>query len=133
MTSLKKHSFGEPEHKTKNVAVLGAGLMGAGIAQVSAEKGYRVLLKDKFDEGLAKGEAYINGNWDKKLKRKKMTMHKHNQNTANVVGLSDNTESWKEHFGKADMVIEAVFEDIDLKHKVIKEIEEVIPEVRGRS
>ena len=102
--------------------------MGAGIAQISAEKGYRVLLKDKFDEGLAKGEAYINGNWDKKLKRKRMTKHKHNQNTANVVGLSDNTESWKDHFGKADMVIEAVFEDINLKHKVVKEIEEVTPD-----
>mmetsp|Transcript_917 Transcript_917/g.1992 ORF Transcript_917/g.1992 Transcript_917/m.1992 type:complete len:780 (+) Transcript_917:38-2377(+) len=128
MTALKKHSFGEPEHKVKSVAVLGAGLMGAGIAQISAEKGYRVLLKDKFDEGLAKGEAYINGNWDKKLKRKRMTKHKHNQNTASVVGLSDNTESWKDHFGKADMVIEAVFEDINLKHKVVKEIEEVTPD-----
>ena len=51
-------------------------------------------------------------------------MHKHNQNTANLVGLSDNTESWKAHFGKADMVIEAVFEDIDLKHKVVKEVRE---------
>lgn len=50
MTSLKKHSFGEPKHETKNIAVLGAGLMGAGIAQISAEKGYRVLLKDKEDE-----------------------------------------------------------------------------------
>ena len=70
MTSLKKHSFGEPARPTKNIAVLGAGLMGAGIAQISAEKGYRVLLKDKTDEGIANGEKYINGNWDKKLKRK---------------------------------------------------------------
>jgi len=128
MTSLKKHKFGEPSRATKNVAVLGAGLMGAGIAQISAEKGYRVLLKDKTDEGIANGEKYINGNWDKKLKRKRMTMHKHNQNTANVVPLSDNSPSWKQHLGQADLVIEAVFEDIDLKHRVIKEMEEVLPE-----
>mmetsp|Transcript_26711 Transcript_26711/g.50621 ORF Transcript_26711/g.50621 Transcript_26711/m.50621 type:complete len:784 (-) Transcript_26711:46-2397(-) len=128
MTALKKHSFGEPKNETKNVAVLGAGLMGAGIAQISAEKGYRVLLKDKTEDGLAKGEQYINGNWDKKLKRKTMTMHKHNQNTANIVPLSDNTESWKQHFSQADLVIEAVFEDIDLKHRVVKEIEDVTPD-----
>ncbi|GMH77125.1 hypothetical protein TrRE_jg4454 [Triparma retinervis] len=128
MTSLKKHSFGEPARPTKNIAVLGAGLMGAGIAQISAEKGYRVLLKDKTDEGIANGEKYINGNWDKKLKRKRMTMHKHNQNTANIVPLSDNSPSWKQHLGQADLVIEAVFEDINLKHSVIKEMEEVLPE-----
>jgi len=94
MTALKKHEFGEPTTKVKNVAVLGAGLMGAGIAQVSAEKGYRVLLKDKDDAGIARGESYVEGNWGKKLKRKKITMHKYNQNTANIVPLTDESESW---------------------------------------
>jgi enoyl-CoA hydratase/long-chain 3-hydroxyacyl-CoA dehydrogenase len=55
-------------------------------------------------------------------------MHKHNQNTANIVPLSDNSPSWKQHLGQADLVIEAVFEDINLKHSVIKEMEEVLPE-----
>ncbi|GMI59347.1 hypothetical protein ScalyP_jg6636 [Parmales sp. scaly parma] len=126
MTALKKHEFGEPTTKVKNVAVLGAGLMGAGIAQVSAEKGYRVLLKDKDDAGIARGESYVEGNWGKKLKRKKITMHKYNQNTANIVPLTDESESWHKHFKSADMVIEAVFEDLSLKHRVIKEMEEVI-------
>ena len=47
MTQMKKHAFGDNAVKVKTVAVMGAGLMGAGIAQVSAEKGYSVLLKDK--------------------------------------------------------------------------------------
>ena len=127
MTALKKHSFGSPTNPTNTIAVLGAGLMGAGIAQISAEKGYKVLLKDREAESCAKGEAYMHGNWDKKLKRKKISMHKHNQSAANVFPLSDSSPSWKAHFGKADMVIEAVFEDIDLKHKVLKDMEEVIP------
>lgn len=51
MNALKKNRFGEPARPVKTVAVLGAGLMGAGIAQVSAEKGLRVLLKVNFDVG----------------------------------------------------------------------------------
>ena len=44
---------------------------------------------------------------------------------ANIVPLTDEVESWPKHFQSADMVIEAVFEDIDLKHRVVKEIEAV--------
>jgi 3-hydroxyacyl-CoA dehydrogenase, NAD binding domain len=46
-TALKKSPFGAPARRVEMVAVLGAGLMGAGIAQVTAEKGYKVLLKDR--------------------------------------------------------------------------------------
>lgn len=67
MTAVKKNRFGKPAHKIKTVSVMGAGLMGAGIAQVSAEKGYKVLLKDRDMEGVGRGEAYIGGNWEKKV------------------------------------------------------------------
>ena len=49
-------------------------------------------------------------NWDKKLKRKRMTKFKHNLATSNVTGLTDDNPSWKKHFGQADLIIEAVFE-----------------------
>ena len=107
---------------------MGAGLMGAGIAQVSAEKGYKVLLKDRDEAGVSRGEAYIGGNWDKKAQRKRMSMHQKCVAEANVVGLTDDDKMWGKHFQKADMVIEAVFEDLSLKHKVIAQVEEHIPE-----
>jgi predicted NAD/FAD-dependent oxidoreductase len=53
MNAVKKNRFGKPAHEVKTIAVLGAGLMGAGIAQVSAEKGYTVLLKDRDAKSLA--------------------------------------------------------------------------------
>lgn len=56
MTAVKKHNFGIPKHDISNIGVLGAGLMGAGIAQVSVDNGkYRVLLKDKDAKGVSRG------------------------------------------------------------------------------
>ena len=127
-TAVKKHSYGLPKHPVKNVAVLGAGLMGAGIAQVSVDNGkYRVLLKDKDAAGVARGEKTINDALMGKLKKKKMTNYEYCDTTSRLVLLHDNTESWKRHFAQADLVIEAVFEEIGVKHRVLKEMEEVLP------
>ena len=60
ITAAKKNPYPSTA-KPSSVAVLGAGLMGAGIAQVSAEKGLSVALKDVSPEGLAKGVAYVAG------------------------------------------------------------------------
>lgn len=128
MTQLKKHAYGEVVHPIRKVAVLGSGLMGSGIAQVTAEKGYDVLLKDRDDTSVARGLSYINENWGKKLKRKKMTKFEFNINSSNIVPLTDDSESWKKHFGRADMVVEAVFEDIELKRKIVAQMEELTPD-----
>jgi enoyl-CoA hydratase/long-chain 3-hydroxyacyl-CoA dehydrogenase len=128
MTQLKKHTYGDVVHPIHKVAVLGSGLMGSGIAQVTAEKGYEVLLKDRDDASVARGLSYIDENWGKKLKRKKMSKFEFNINSSNIVPLTDDTESWKKHFGRADLVIEAVFEDIELKRKIVAQMEELTPD-----
>jgi enoyl-CoA hydratase/long-chain 3-hydroxyacyl-CoA dehydrogenase len=125
MTQMKKHSFGEPAHKVKTVAVMGAGLMGAGIAQVSAEKGYSVLLKDKDNAGVSRGLSYMQGNWGKKKSKKHMTEYQYNVNNSNVTPLTDDSAAWKKHFSHADLIIEAVFEDLSLKKRIIKDMEAV--------
>jgi enoyl-CoA hydratase/long-chain 3-hydroxyacyl-CoA dehydrogenase len=129
MTQMKKHNFGKDASIPVNtVAVMGAGLMGAGIAQVTAEKGIQVLLKDRNDEAVDRGQSYMKDNWDKKLKRKRMTKFKHNLATSNVTGLTDDSPAWEKHFGQTDMVIEAVFEDLNLKKKIVATVESVTPD-----
>lgn len=130
MTSLKKLDAGETgrPRPVRKVAVLGAGLMGAGIAQVTAEKGYEVLLKDRDEAGVSKGEAYVQGNWEKKLKRRRMSQYQFNMNRSNITPLTDGTSSWHRHFSQADMVIEAVFEDLSLKRKIVAQMEDLTPE-----
>lgn len=125
MTKMKKHSYGDVSHPIDRVAVLGGGLMGSGIAQVTAEKGYEVLLKDRDDASVARGLSYIEGNWNKKEKRKRMTKFQHNINSSRIVPLTEKMDAWKKHFGRADLIIEAVFEDIDLKRKIVAQCEEL--------
>jgi enoyl-CoA hydratase/long-chain 3-hydroxyacyl-CoA dehydrogenase len=56
-----------------------------------------------------------------------MTKYAYDTTTSRVVGLTDESANWGKQFGKADMVIEAVFEDLSLKHKVIQQLEEHLP------
>jgi len=125
---LKSSKYGEPQIKAKKIGVLGAGLMGAGIAQITAEKGYSVYLKDRDLAGVSRGEKYIQDNLEAKLKKKRMSKFDYDTVTSRVFPLSDDSSSWSKHFNKVDLVIEAVFEDIGLKHKVIKQVEEFLPE-----
>ena len=143
-TESKKNSYGKPAHAVKTVGVLGAGLMGAGIAQVSAEAGLNVVLKDTTSAGLGRGEAQIAKNLDAKVKRRRMTQSVRNQTLSRVTGLCDelspasgiaasghdehSAAATAAHFRNVDVMIEAVFEDLDVKHKVIKAVEPLLPE-----
>uniref|UniRef100_A0AAV1UYG9 Trifunctional enzyme subunit alpha, mitochondrial n=1 Tax=Peronospora matthiolae TaxID=2874970 RepID=A0AAV1UYG9_9STRA len=125
-TALKKNRYGKPVKPVEKMAVIGAGLMGAGIAQVSAAKGVRVLLKDRDAVAAAKGEDYVRSNLEQKVKRKRMSTYDRDAVMANVVPLSDEDEVWKTHIKKADLAIEAVFEDLTLKHKVLSDLEKYV-------
>lgn len=122
-TECKKNRFGKPTREYGNLAVLGAGLMGAGIVQVSLQKGYNVIMKDSFEEGLSKGYQQIYSGLNGRVRKKAMTSFERDRTLANLSPQLDYSG-----FGGVSMVIEAVFEDLTLKHKVLKEVEEVVPE-----
>lgn len=121
-TECKKNRFGNPPKAPKTIGVLGAGLMGAGIVQVSIDKGYKVILKDTNDAGLGRGIGQIQKGLETGIKRRRITPIERDQILSNL----ETTLNY-DAFRKADIVIEAVFENIDIKHKVIKEIEAVAP------
>ncbi len=120
-TSLKKNRFGKPRVEVKTVAVLGAGLMGSGIAEVSVTKDLRVLLKDVSVESLARGRKAIWADFDKRVKSRAMTAFDRDRVLSGVVPKLD-----YKGFDKVEIVIEAVFEDLAIKHQVLKEVEEAI-------
>jgi enoyl-CoA hydratase/long-chain 3-hydroxyacyl-CoA dehydrogenase len=129
-TAAKKNEYGKPEKgkEVNTVAVIGAGLMGAGIAQVSAMKGFDVLLKDMAPADVSKGESAIRANLEKRVKKRAMTSHELDITTSRVVPLAESDVNWPKHMGRADMVIEAVPEIMSLKHKIIQAMEEHIPD-----
>ena len=126
-TACKKNPY-KPSREDKTIGVLGAGLMGAGIAAVTVPKGKNILLKDARPEGLAKGMAGIYKGLDSKVKRRSLSEFERDRTYSNVLGLTDQDAGWERHFKRADMIIEAVFEDIELKHKIIKQFESITPD-----
>ncbi|XP_026376079.2 trifunctional enzyme subunit alpha, mitochondrial isoform X1 [Ursus arctos] len=119
----KKNKFGAPQKEAKHLAILGAGLMGAGIAQVSVDKGLKTILKDATLAGLGRGQQQVFKGLNDKVKKKALTSFERDSIFSNLMGQLD-----YQGFEKADMVIEAVFEDLSLKHRVLKEVEAVIPD-----
>eukprot|EP01118_Nematostelium_gracile_P019927 TRINITY_DN945_c0_g1_i1.p1 TRINITY_DN945_c0_g1~~TRINITY_DN945_c0_g1_i1.p1 ORF type:complete len:519 (+),score=191.75 TRINITY_DN945_c0_g1_i1:813-2369(+) len=118
-TALKKNRFGKPEVEPTRVGILGAGLMGAGIAQVSLQKGgHQVVLKDMSLKGLARGENQILKNLSSSVKKKQMSQFEVDKLMSNL-----KTQTDYKNFDKLDIVIEAVFEDLELKKKIIQEVE----------
>ena len=122
-TACKKNRFGTPKSAVKKVAVVGAGLMGAGIVQVSIDKGYDVVMKDTNETGLYRGVNQIQKAMDNAVKRKRYSSVEKDKYLAKLDATLDYSS-----FKNADIVIEAVFEDLAIKHKVIKEIEANTPE-----
>ncbi|XP_075705053.1 trifunctional enzyme subunit alpha, mitochondrial [Rhinoderma darwinii] len=118
----KKNKFGTPQKEVKNLAILGAGLMGAGIAQVTVDKGVKTILKDSTVEGLGRGQQQVFKGLNDKVKKRSVTSFERDTIMSNLTGQLD-----YRGFEGADMVIEAVFEDRKIKHKVLQEVEAVVP------
>ncbi|MAI90199.1 3-hydroxyacyl-CoA dehydrogenase NAD-binding domain-containing protein [Ponticaulis sp.] len=107
------------KYEVKKAAVLGAGLMGAGIAHVQAMAGIETVLLDISQESAEKGKAYSKRILDKQVSRGKMTQEKADAVLANITPSTDYSL-----IKGADIVVEAVFEDTELKAKVTKMAEE---------
>ncbi|SCF71194.1 3-hydroxyacyl-CoA dehydrogenase NAD-binding domain-containing protein [Streptomyces sp. Ncost-T10-10d] len=112
---------GIEERQVRKVAVLGAGMMGAGIAYSCARAGIDVVLKDISVEAAAKGKAYSEKLLDKALSRGRTTEAGRDELLARITPTGDPAD-----LAGCDAVIEAVFEDTALKHKVFQEIQDII-------
>ncbi len=100
------------------VGVLGAGMMGAGIAYSTASKGIAVVLKDVSVENAEKGKAYSQKLLDKKVSQGRMTAEKRDQILSLITATADASD-----LQGCDLIIEAVFENQELKAKVTQEAE----------
>ena len=111
----------EPAYEIKKLGILGAGMMGAGIAYVSAKAGMDVVLKDVSQEGAEKGKAYSKAILDKAISKNRSTPEKAEALLSKIEATTD-PASMKD----CDLVIEAVFEDPKLKAIVTAETEAVL-------
>lgn len=114
---------GFPATEIKKVAVIGAGMMGAGIAYVQALAGIESVLIDTTQEAADKGKAHAKSLLDKQVSRKKMTQDKADA----VLALITPTTSYEDVQG-SDLVIEAVFENREIKAEVTKKAEAQLAE-----
>lgn len=121
MTDKKKNPQADLSKPVDTLAMVGAGFMGAGIAQVSAAKDVNVILKDIKQETLTQAKQTIWKDIGKKVKRKAMTQLEADRLMNRIADQLDNN-----NLDKAQVVIEAVFEDISIKHKVLEECESVM-------
>jgi len=105
----------------KKICVLGAGLMGSGIAQVSAEAGFEVSMRDIEDRFVQGGLNIIKKNYERAISKGKMTKEQADAFLSKVKGTLDMAEAVK----GAQVVIEAVIENMDLKKQVYKELDQL--------
>lgn len=126
-TALKKDTGLPPgisatAQPVRKIGVLGAGFMGAGIATVAIRAGTVVRLKDASLERLAAGLRSLREVVREQLKRKQLTRVQYDD-TLSLVGATTDYRG----FHNVDVVIEAVFEDLAVKHEVLREVEAVAP------
>ncbi len=112
---------GYPRFTATKVGVIGAGMMGAAIAYVSAKAGIEVVLKDVSLEAAEKGKDYSRGLEQKALARGKTTQERSDALLARITATDDPAD-----FAGVDFVIEAVFESVPVKQKVFQEIQDIV-------
>ena len=105
----------------KKICVLGAGLMGAGIAQTAAQAGFKVSIRDMEDRFVENGMASIQSNLDRSVSKGRMDKDE----AQKVMGRIHGTTDLREAAHDADMIIEAIIEVMDIKKQVYQELDTI--------
>ncbi|KAB8164623.1 3-hydroxyacyl-CoA dehydrogenase [Streptomyces sp. 3MP-14] len=121
VNSGRSRPQGVPARNASRVAVLGAGMMGAGIAHACATAGLEVVLRDVSAEAAERGRDAVRGTLEKAVGRGRLTAEGRDEVLARITPTAEIAE-----LAGCDVVIEAVFEDPALKRKVFQEVQEVV-------
>ncbi|MFF9093597.1 MULTISPECIES: 3-hydroxyacyl-CoA dehydrogenase family protein [unclassified Streptomyces] len=105
----------------RKLAVIGAGLMGSGIAQVSAQAGWDVVLRDVTDEALTRGTDGIKASYDKFVSKGKLAAEDAEAALARITATTDLDAA-----ADADLVVEAVFEKLEVKHEIFRALDKIV-------
>ncbi|MFG2722984.1 3-hydroxyacyl-CoA dehydrogenase family protein [Streptomyces sp. NPDC048416] len=105
----------------RKLAVIGAGLMGSGIAQVSAQAGWDVVLRDVTDDALTRGTDGIKASYDKFVGKGKLAAEDAQAALARITTTTD-----LDACADADIVVEAVFEKLEVKHEIFRTLDKIV-------
>ncbi|HEX9858283.1 MAG TPA: 3-hydroxyacyl-CoA dehydrogenase NAD-binding domain-containing protein [Paracoccaceae bacterium] len=111
----------QPDQSVRKVGIIGAGMMGAGIAYVSANAGIDVVLIDAAQEAADRGRAYSEGLLDKGIARRKVTPEKKAEVLGRILATTDHAA-----LAGCDLIVEAVFEDMGVKAEVTAKVEAAV-------
>ncbi|WEH39650.1 3-hydroxyacyl-CoA dehydrogenase family protein [Streptomyces sp. AM 2-1-1] len=105
------------------LAVIGAGLMGSGIAQVSAQAGWDVVLRDVTDQALTRGLDSVKASFERFVAKGKLTADAAGAALARITTTTD-----LDAVADVDVVVEAVFEKLEVKHEIFRTLDKVVRE-----
>jgi 3-hydroxyacyl-CoA dehydrogenase/enoyl-CoA hydratase/3-hydroxybutyryl-CoA epimerase len=111
-----------PDQKVRRLGVLGAGMMGAGIAHVAANAGIEVVLVDSTQEAADRGRGHSEKLLDKDLSRRRISEEKKSEVLARITPTTDHAQ-----LRDCDLIVEAVFEDPAVKAEVTRKVLEHVP------
>ncbi len=106
----------------KTIGVVGCGLMGSGIAQISAQAGYDVVVREVNDDALAKGRGRVEKFLGKAVAKEKITQEQMDAVLAKITWTTELSD-----FSNSDLVIEAIIENLDAKRELFAALDEICP------
>ncbi|VDK86680.1 unnamed protein product [Litomosoides sigmodontis] len=123
---FRAYEFSSTAPSVKSICVVGSGVMGSGIAQVAAQASIMVTLVDKSDVVLSKSRKHIEHNLERLVKKQCKDVKAHASIVENVLGKITMTQNLEQGVQSADLVIEAIVENLPMKQKLFEQIEAAV-------